>query len=197
MKKKTIFIIPGFKQKPTHKAYKEIAKVLKSRGHNPILVAIPWKQTTISENIAYFLKEYKKIKMREKYILGFSFGAMIAFIAATKIQTSGLILCSLSPYFKEDVVKKNTKKVTSMLALQRYEDFAQFHSASLAKQVKAKQILMLYGLKEDKALIKRVVTTYDQLLSTQKYLLPIKHTEHTIGDRRYLRTIHQATLELL
>lgn len=196
MKKKTIFIIPGFKQRPTHKAYKEIAKVLKSRGHNPILVAIPWKQTTISENIAYFLKEYKKIKTREKYILGFSFGAMIAFIAATKVSTAGLILCSLSPYFKEDVTKSK-KILVSALAIQRHEDFSQFHSETLAKKIKAKQILMLYGALEDRVLIRRVTQTYNHIVSTQKYLFPIQQTEHNITDRRYLQTIHQATQSLL
>lgn len=171
--RKTIFIIPGFKHRPTHKAYKEIAKILKTEGYLPILVAIPWKQTTISENTDYFLKKYKRIKTKKKYILGFSFGAMIAFIASTKVSASGLILCSLSPYFKEDVSS------------------SQFRCAALAKQVKAKQILMLYGAKEEKSLIKRVRHAYIQISSRNKRLISILETEHDIGDKRYLHTIHQ------
>lgn len=193
--KKTIFIIPGFRHKPKNKAYKEIAKILKSEGYSPILVTIPWKQTTISQNTKYFLKFYNKINTKKKYILGFSFGAMIAFIASTKVSVSGLILCSLSPYFKEDLLKMNIQKV-SLIKKLRYDDFSKLDSVALAKQTKAKQILMLYGAKEAKSLIKRVTVTFDQILSTDKYLIPIQETEHNIGARKYLNKIHQIAKQL-
>ena len=118
---KAVFIVPGFRQKPKNKAYKEIRKILKSEGYFPVLVNVPWKKSTISENTDYFLKIYKKIKARKKYVLGFSYGAMIAFIASTKVGASGLILCSLSPYFKEDT------------------PFSQLHCGALAQKIKAKK----------------------------------------------------------
>lgn len=177
--KKVMYIIPGFKHRPTNKAYKTIAKMLKSEGYTPVVINIPWRKTTISENITHFLKEFKKLNSRNKYILGFSFGAMIAFIASTKVRVSGLILCSLSPYFKEDLSS------------------SRFHCATLAKQIKAKQILMLYGAKEERPLIRRVIDAYDHIPTTHKYLIPIKQTEHDIGDRKYLHKIHQVARELL
>ncbi len=195
VEKKIIFIIPGFKQKPTNKAYKEIAKILKSEGYSPILIKIPWRQTTISQNTDYFLKKYKKIKTRKKYILGFSFGAMIALIASTKVNTAGLILCSLSPYFKEDMSKKRKGWLSTLMKL-RYKDFLKFHCATLAKQIKSKQILMLYGAKETKSLVKRVTEAFDQISSPHKYLISIQETEHDIGDRRYLHKIHQIAKDL-
>lgn len=182
--KKTIFIIPGYRHKPTGKAYKEIATFLKTEGYTPILVHINWKQTTISQNTEYFLKQYKKIQRKKKYILGFSFGAMIAFLASTKVEVSGLILCSLSPYFTEDLQKVSDNP--------RYRDFTKLHCAALAKQIKAEQILMLYGSREEKSLIRRVRQAFADIESSQKYLLPVKATDHTIGNRRYLQTIHLA-----
>ncbi len=173
VEQKIVFIIPGYKHKPSHKAYTHLAKILENEGYQPILVPIPWESTTISENATYFLKEYKKIKAKKKYILGFSFGAMIAFIAATKVRASGVILCSLSPYFKEDV------------------SFSQLRCATLAKQIKAEQIHLLYGKNEARSVIRRVSETYRQISVTQKYLIPIKDTEHDIGNRRYLHTIAQ------
>lgn len=192
---KTIFIIPGFRHLPTNKAYKEIARMLKKEGYLPILIKIPWKQTTISENTQFFLKKYKKIATKKKYILGFSFGAMIAFIASTKVSTSGLILCSLSPYFKEDLSKANNRLVSSV-TINRYQDFSKLHCATLAKKIKAKKILMLYGARETKPLIRRVNETFNLISSKHKYLIPILKTEHNIGDKRYLHTIHQAAREL-
>ncbi|MDP3987654.1 MAG: hypothetical protein Q8P80_00735 [Candidatus Levybacteria bacterium] len=189
---KTVFVIPGFRHSPTNKAYKEIARILKREGYKPILINIPWKQTTISQNTEYFLKKYKKINTKKKYILGFSFGAMIAFIASTKVSVSGLILCSLSPYFKEDLSNKWASPITS----QRYQDFSNLHCATLAKQIKAKQVLMLYGSREERSLKKRVNDAFDQILSTNKYLFSIKETEHNIADKRYLNKIHQVAKQL-
>lgn len=154
--------------------------MLKKEGYYSVLIDIPWKQTTISQNTDYFLKEYKKTKAKKKYILGFSFGAMIAFLASTKVNPSGLILCSLSPYFKED-----------------YQGFPNLPYAKLAKQIKAKQTLMFYGAKETKALIKRVSATFRYIPSGNKYLIQIQKTEHDIGSIRYLQTLQFATKELL
>ncbi|OGH12048.1 MAG: hypothetical protein A2857_03565 [Candidatus Levybacteria bacterium RIFCSPHIGHO2_01_FULL_36_15] len=192
---KTIFIIPGFKHLPTNKAYKEIAKILKSQGYLPVPVTIRWRQTTISQNCEYFLKKYKTINSKKKYILGFSFGAMIALLASTKVSVRGLILCSLSPYFREDLSKVNNSWISSLIT-QRYQDFSKLHCATLAKKIKAKQILMLYGTKEARSLKKRVRQAFGQISSTHKYLIPIKKTEHDIGDRRYLNKIHQIAKQL-
>ncbi len=195
MKKKVFFIIPGFRHQPKNKAYKEIAKMLKKEGHITIPVNIRWRQTTISQNCDYFLQKYKKVNSKNKYILGFSLGAMIAFIASTKVNVSGLILCSLSPYFKEDLSKIN-KNVLSSLKIQQYQDFSKLHCATLAKRIKAKQILMLYGTKEEKSLKKRVRLAFNQISSGHKYLIPIEKTEHDIGNRRYLHKIYQIAKEL-
>lgn len=192
---KTIFIIPGFAQHPTNKAYIEIAKILKSERYCPILVDIPWKNTTISQNTEYFLKLYKKTEAKKKYILGFSYGAMIAFIASTKVSSAGLILCSLSPYFKEDLPKIN--KNLSLLMTSRYEDFSKLHCETLAKKIKTKKILMLYGSQEARTLIKRVTGAFDQISSKKKHLIRISKTKHEIGNKKYLNTIHHATRELL
>lgn len=195
VKTKAIFIIPGFGHKPKNKAYKAIARILKKEGYSPISVSIPWRQTTISENTKYFLRKYKKIKTKKKYILGFSFGAMIAFLACTKVSVNGLILCSLSPYFQEDLAKTNHNLISSFM-LSRYQDFSRLHCATLARQIKAKQILMLYGAKETKSLINRVRKAYGQILSSHKYLISIKETDHNIGDKRYINKIHQIAREL-
>lgn len=189
---KVIFIIPGFRQLPTSRAYKNLAKILKKEGYHPVLVSIPWKNSTISENSDYFISKYKKVKARKKYVLGFSYGAMIAFLASTKIKSNGLILCSLSPYFQEDIsTAKN--RVLSRLATQRYMDFSKLHCSLLAKRLKTKQVVMLYGTLEARALIKRVRTAFSEIDSENKQLLKVKKAEHNISDKKYTATIQKAT----
>jgi len=192
---KPIFIIPGFRHSPKNKAYKEIAKILRREGYYPVLMNIQWRQTTISQNVENFVKKFKKNTSRKKYILGFSFGAMIAFIASTKVSASGVVLCSLSPYFKEDLLKLN-KNLLSSISVKRYNDFSNLHCEYIAKQIKVKQIHMLYGAREARSLIKRVTETYDQITSVNKYLIRIKKADHDMGHKRYLDKIHQIAKEL-
>jgi esterase/lipase len=188
MRKKTIFIIPGFRHTPQQKAYKTIAGMLKKEGYYPIVVSVSWKNTTISQNTTSFVKRYKKVRRKEKYILGFSFGAMIALLASTKVKTHGLILCSLSPYFKEDKIVWSPT-----IGTKRYKDFSQLYATRLARSVKTGKTLFLYGAKEAKPLINRVNDTYASIPSTKKYLLPIHKTDHDIASSDYLNTIHHAT----
>lgn len=176
--KRTVFIIPGYKHTSKNRAYKKLVKMLRELQYRPVLVNISWEKNSILKNIEQFLKQYKKIKTRKKYILGFSFGAMIAFAASAKVTPSGIILCSLSPYFKEDVER------------------GELSCSILAKKIKAKKIHMLYGTKEDKKLIARVRKTYKQISKRSKYLVQLKKVEHNIGDFRYLNKIHQIAKEL-
>lgn len=202
--KKIVFIIPGFRQKPTQIAYKEIAKLVKSEGYVTVPITINWKQTTIAENTEYFLKQVKKKlllrsahnKKEKIYFLGFSYGAMIALLASTKIKIHGLVLCSLSPFFKEDLPKRISKKTTA-LQEKRYKIFSTLHARQLAKKVKASRVMMLYGANESKPLIARVTKTFKHIPSNGKYLFSIQNVQHNIADKKYMSAIHYATKTFL
>lgn len=194
--KKIIFIIPGFKHQPTQKAYKEVSQLLKKEGYSPVPITITWSKSTISENTEYVLRKiWEKIAKQKSEtqknisVFGFSYGAMIALIASTKIPVKSLMLCSLSPYFKEDLKK--------IINSPRYKDFETLQCKLLTKKIKAKKVLMFYGMKETKPLIKRVTAAYKQIAVRNKYLLPIKNTEHAIGDKHYLYAIKSATQKYL
>ncbi len=167
---------------------------MRNEGYQPIRVAIPWKGSTISENTDYFLRVYKKSIAKassgvQVYLLGFSYGAMIAFLAATKISVKGLILCSLSPFFKEDLPKKHPKNISS-LQVKRFNDFSTLKSTTLAKKIRAKCVYMFYGVNESKPLIARVTKTFQQIPKHEKYLLSVKNMQHNIADTKYMTAIH-------
>ena len=63
--------------------------------------------------------------------------------------------------------------------------------------IKAKKILMLYGSQEARSLIKRVKETFEQIDSKQKHLVSIRKTEHEIGNKRYIESIHLAAKNFL
>lgn len=195
---KLVFLIPGFRHKITQNGYRSLRTKLKAEGYTVVPVAIPWKQSTILENTDFFLKKYKEklekfaASSKNAYLLGFSYGALIAFLAATKLPVKGLILCSLSPYFKEDLPKKLFAGAT-VLQEKRFKTFSQLSVAKLTKKIKTKNVCMLYGEKESARLIKRSQSTFSSLLSPNKYLFSIQKTDHAISDKKYINAIHFAT----
>ncbi|HVT01384.1 MAG TPA: alpha/beta hydrolase [Patescibacteria group bacterium] len=183
---RTIFIIPGFRQNPKSTTYKRVARLFEKEGFRVVSIEIRWKNKTISQTVEDFIEVYKSFKYEEKYILGFSYGAMIAFIAGTKIKSDGLILCSLSPFFSEDL---KTNKSRSIIMKKRYTDFAKLRADLLSKKLKTKKVLMLYGTQEATSLIKRVKNTFENI-DTEKTLIKIK-SDHEIGSTRYINTIQK------
>lgn len=107
--KKVSYIIPGFRESHLKQSgYRKIAEYFEERGIQPIQVEIDWKYqkpARFKDFLAQFMKQYEKSRGAEVYLLGFSYGAVTAFLAESKIKPKGLILCLLSPYFEEDLKK--------------------------------------------------------------------------------------------
>lgn len=198
MSTKIVFIIPGFGHKISHKGYGVLKKRLQKDGFFVVPIAIPWSGSTITENTEFFLKKYIEklsklhVTSKDVYLLGFSYGALIAFLVATKISVKGLLLCSLSPFFKEDLPRSLPKK-SSSLQIIRYNTFATLRSKQLAQKVKAKSVCMLYGEKESSTLINRSKKTFRIIASKKKYLFAISKTQHNISDKKYINAIQFAT----
>ncbi|HEX9058629.1 MAG TPA: hypothetical protein VF941_00455 [Clostridia bacterium] len=104
--KKIAYIIPGFQESHTRqKGYDKIAGYFAERDIKPIHVEIDWNSPPKGDFLNYirqFRKQYKPGKA-QTYILGFSFGAFTAFLSESQTRPKALILCSLSPFFKEDI----------------------------------------------------------------------------------------------
>ncbi len=106
MKKKVAFIIPGYPYSPRRKEYQTIANYFSKAGIAPVLINITWKTPT-PRNFNDYLKELARqtrvYKNCTTYLLGFSFGAILALLATKQLRPKAVILCSLSPYFAEDM----------------------------------------------------------------------------------------------
>ena len=197
MSSKIVFIIPGFRHKISHKGYGLLKKTLQKEGFRVIPIAVPWKGSTIAGNTSFFLEKFSKkleklgVASKDVYCLGFSYGALIAFLVATKIPVKGLFLCSLSPFFKEDLPKHYT--VLSKLQEKRFDEFAKLRHSLLVKKIRAKSVCMLYGEKESTALINRSKKTFRAISVKTKYLFSIKKTDHAISDKKYINAIQFAT----
>jgi len=98
---KKVYIIPGFRHKVIDDEYTWLASHAESVGYKAVLVHITWNNRVMSDYVHEFLEQYEDDS--ENIVVGFSFGAMIAAISASKARPNKLILLSLSPYFSEDI----------------------------------------------------------------------------------------------
>jgi pimeloyl-ACP methyl ester carboxylesterase len=182
------FIIPGYKHSPYRKIYKDIIYEFEKKGIRTIPVNITWKYKTMSQWVEEFINIYNKNKTDTNIFFGFSYGAMIAFLASLKVPVDTLILCSLSPYFQEDLPKL-PRYYKRTMGKRRFADFQNIKASNLTPQIKASTIL-LYGTKEFKDVQMRAKNTFNKL-NTKKKLNPVEGSKHNIGNKQYLNEIRK------
>ncbi|MEK7094230.1 MAG: alpha/beta fold hydrolase [Patescibacteria group bacterium] len=191
--KKITYIIPGYEESHlAQSGYRKIAKLFEARGILPVQVPMRWKKKGAEGFDAYtaqLLNMYEKKKDDEVYILGFSFGAMIAFLTAAKTKPKALILCSLSPYFKEDL--KGLKPEWVRWWKRKFKN--EYSFATLAPKIKSKTYLIV-GDKESSFCIKRVQAAKRQLANS--HMITAKGAKHNINQRTYLSAIKKIVSKL-
>lgn len=190
---KTAFIIPGLgESEENNPAYSKIVGYFKAKGIKSLIVPIKWRYTTISDNMRQFEEFYAKHKFQDPIFLGFSLGAMVAFMSAGKLDAKTLILCSLSPYFKNDLA--NTRKVLSEKIIKRYigerrmKDHKNYDFNQFTSGIKMKTFL-LCGDQEGPLIYRKVKEAKEKIKDIE--LIEIKGAKHDISRESYLKAIHE------
>ena len=185
---KKIFIIPGFKQKATDKQFVWLRKFLVKKGFEVSLVSIEWDHHTMSDYVLEFENFYHKNKASENYILGFSFGAMIAFITANNLKPNKIYLCSLSPYFKEDI-SKVAPGALRYIGKNRVADSLTRSGKKIAKELTVPGVVF-YGEKEARLYPQLKIRCEETAKLTRNIeLVIVKDSPHDISNPEYVRQI--------
>ncbi len=189
--KTVAFVIPGYHHSPDRKIYTDIIDGFEEKKFKVIPVKISWQYHTMSFWVEEFLKIYDIEKGDINIFLGFSYGAMISFIASTQVKVDTQILCSLSPYFAEDLefLPRLWKK-----GKRRIADFKTISASIRTPQIKA-DTYVLYGSKESKQIEKRAKDVF-ALLTSSKHIIQIKDSKHDIGNPDYLFEIRKIIAQL-
>lgn len=187
MSRKIAYILPGYYDSSDVSAYKIIASWFKKKNIIPIIINFSWKRNTIKDWIKEFSENYNKNHQAGdvEYVLGFSMGAMIAFVSSPKINPKTQILCSLSPYFKEDIprVKNWWKK---MLGKKRIKVLSEISFDQIAKKNNSK-VILLAGNREGKEIDMRFNEAKEKLKNCEAII--IENAKHNIGQKEYLNVL--------
>ena len=188
--KKSLFLIPGFRQRASDKCFVWLIKFLKEKGFVVVKVPVRWDRRLMADYVNDFERFYKDNKSQTNYILGFSWGAVIAFLSAPRLKPRKIYLCSLSPYFKEDVV--GTKPwVQKIEGKQRIAEKRKFSGREIAKKFSIPSVVF-YGEIEGRRyplLKKRCEETVR--LARNSRLVVVKNAPHKINHPEYVKAIKQ------
>ena len=190
MTQKTFFIIPGFKEQATDKNYAWLFEFLKSKNYKVVPVPVAWNYKTLSENAEQLIKFFKKYNSDENYILGFSYGAVLAMLIANEIKPKKLYLCSLSPDFSEDL-KFMSSDIKKYIGKRRYLDMKSRSGRKIAEELIVPTAIF-YGEKEGREypqLKKRCEETVK--LTKNAKLVVIKDATHQIDFPSYKEAIKE------
>ena len=190
---KIAFIVPGFGFSGKEKEYQKIAGFFKSKNIEPIVVRINWKRRTFFQYVEEARGQIasRSAKGDELYLLGFSFGAMITFVLSPELKCKKQILCSLSPYFEEDMpqIKKWWR---NMLGKKKTAEFEKLSFAEIAKKIDC-QTIILYGNREGIEVERRANDAARKIRNSKLFVLD--GVKHEIADERYLIEIENIIKE--
>src|SRR3989344_2567683 len=178
MKRRVVFIIPGYQESLSLFRYKQVARFFRAKRIKVIPVNIKWKYKVMSDYIIQFKDIFQKNKGQESHFFGFSFGAFIAFASAIELKPKCMILCSLSPYFLEDlkIFPKSWKKGQK----KRLLDIRNFEFNKMARKIKSKTYLFV-GEKEHKILINRSKEAKKEIKNSSIKI--VKGAKHHLSEK--------------
>ncbi len=188
---KVVYIIPAFQENPNSEIYKKISRVFKNIGIKPITVRINWnsKRNLMEDYQKQFVDIYKKVNIRGDvvYLFGFSAGAWIAFMASLEIKPKKVFLCSLSPYFREDM-KLWTRDWIDSIGDKRFNAFKTHKFGSLVKRFRSESIIFVGKNEDPKGILIRRAKIAHKSIKNSKLVI-IHGLEHNIRQKEYLETI--------
>lgn len=196
--RKVVYIIPGFTSSSREKPYPFIGTYFNKRGIEPFLVNVKWDKkaevAAMPEYVADFITFVKKNKKKgdEVYVLGFSFGAMIAYITAHQIKPKALILCSISPMFREDLKKasKSWHKYFKKVGLTSKK----MYSAQVLAKGLSSTIYGVVGSREVLSIMTRLAEIIYKVGKGE--VIVSKNSTHDIRKKAYLNTVKEVISRL-
>ncbi|HSE61481.1 MAG TPA: alpha/beta hydrolase [Candidatus Saccharimonadales bacterium] len=150
---KTAIVIPGFKQQvangPGSRMFQPLLGDLKAAGYEVVPIAITWDRQDIVAWAAEAERQISQLELPRCLLIGFSFGAMTAAVLATRHVFGRVFLCSLSPYFAEDVPRARSTWL-AMAGKRRIETFSKLHFAEVVRDYKPHHTTVFLGTWEMK-----------------------------------------------
>lgn len=181
--KKTLYLIPGFGETSSDPAYVRISRVAKEAGYHVVPFDPTWDRSAATRWVADFSRIVERDGAKNASVIGFSFGAYIAVLAAKKYDFNRLYLCSLSPYFKDDL-PHIPDAAWKALGSRRKADFS---SHSFPEDIGASAVFFV-GEHEIRYELQAVEKRYRAWKGEKKYIV-VPDADHDLESGEYLDSL--------
>lgn len=188
---KTVFIIPGAGQRADMPHYQQIGELFEKQGITPAYIGINWRMRQSIEDCAEEAEGHIRKVLEERpndqlYFLGFSIGAMVAHYLSAHYEAKAQILCSMSPFFKEDI--EHLPFLTRLIS-----NFMIYPGSERPKYpnpfaYKMMDTYWLIGEKESRYLNEKIISKRQELYP-EANLVMVKNTRHDISAPEYIKAI--------
>lgn len=191
----TVFIIGGFNLHHTiaeSESIKLFDKGLKAKGYNVVLVDIAWRYKILSKFCEEFKSVYTAHRTEHNVIIGNSFGAIVALLAAPDLKPDKLYLCSLSAFFQEDLGQQPNEYGLNRFGKRRMNDLWSLSFDEIVERYAklSTEIIVAYGEKE-KNMYPSLVRRCERAAATlpNAYLIELPGSGHSMSDHIYAKEI--------
>lgn len=190
--RRVLYLVPGAGESAAGSRYAGIRQAFARAGFVVVPVRIRWGKIAGGWRHEY-ARAVEHAVLRERHeavLLGFSWGAIAALVAARRIKPSALILCSLSPWFAEDrfFVQQflAERGLTRWYTQEMDMDLCALSFAPLACLIHARTFL-LYGAKEDQVVVWRSYAAAAAIRHSR--LIAVPGAGHAIMHSAYVREL--------
>lgn len=191
---KVLYLIPWFWEQIYEENYQFLIDFFQEKNLKVIPITITRKNKIMTE----YVKECREQMNQHDetdivHTLWFSFGAVISFIISSQTEIIDIqYLCSLSPWFKEDLdnIKKRWKKY---MGKRRMADLKSISCDDLSKDIKCKTYI-LYGTEEWVSVKYRAENAHKRIKHST--LISIPWAKHDISQDVYMSQIEALLSEI-
>jgi pimeloyl-ACP methyl ester carboxylesterase len=189
----TAIILPGWEHNVEDEGYTNIADMFRENDFEVLFYSPDWQEHDYQAWIAGLVK-LTKDSQGPLTVLGFSMGAMTAFMASSDIDLENLILCSPSGYFSEyALLLSNEEKKWAEINVPDYDKLS---AKKIVESCRVAHGYILAGRKElsDWPDFDKWTTDLQQM--TNWVFIKIDDAGHEIEDLNYQNAIAQLVPKL-
>jgi pimeloyl-ACP methyl ester carboxylesterase len=144
---KIAVVIPGFMQHVESsrgsRIYQPLLHDLREAGYKVVPIQVTWERRTFDDWLPEVEKQVAGVQTEDALLIGFSYGAMLSSVLATRHKFARVFLCSLSPYFAEDL--RRATKAWHSVGHRRISAFEKVHFEDIVKKYNADQTIVFAG----------------------------------------------------
>jgi hypothetical protein len=176
---KTAYIFPGYAERAS--AYETVRKIFARKGYRAVVVRIHWRYKTFSSYLHEFFAQYENPDEEPVVLFGFSLGAVLALLLATVLKPEHLYLCSLSPFFRENL-RAQKRSTQRSLGEKKWEELQSLSLSELARCVTC-PVDLCVGALEIGAMKRQAGAAHRQMNRSTLHIIP--GAMHDIRSGKY------------